>query len=278
MPPDSRPSTCFPRVLCTDLDGTLIPLPECDRNQSDLAELREQIAEQNIPLVFVTGRHLEIVEEAIAEHDLPQPDWIICDVGTTICEKSNAAWSPLTAYAEHLSAICSMLPLPRLREELKGFDTLTLQEEAKQGRFKLSYYVKVSQLERTTREISTWLKARQAPYTLISSVDPFSGDGLIDLLPQGISKAAAVDWWSQHRGYEKQEVVFAGDSGNDLAALVAGYCSIVVGNADPQLAQQVTAAHRQQGWDNRLHLAQSPATSGVLEGGRFFGLLKPPVG
>ena len=79
----------------------------------------------------------------------------------------------------------------------------------------------------------------------------------------------------QHAGVKPESLVFAGDSGNDLAALIAGYRTIVVANADRRLAQQVQDAHRAAGWKDRLHLARGRATSGVLEGCRRFELVEP---
>ena len=101
-------------------------------------------------------------------------------------------------------------------------------------------------------------------------VDPFTGEGLIDFLPQGVSKDYALRWWVEHTGRDEQTILFAGDSGNDLAALTAGYRSIVVANADESVAQAVSDAHQNAGWEDRLFLAQKPATSGVLEGLRHF--------
>ena len=60
-----------------------------------------------------------------------------------------------------------------------------------------------------------------------------------------------------------------------VAALVAGYRSIIVANAGSALARHVYDAHRQAGWKNRLYLAQSSATSGLLEGCRWFELIQP---
>ena len=90
-----------------------------------------------------------------------------------------------------------------------------------------------------------------------------------------MSKAHALEWWVQYVRLNREAIVFAGDSGNDLAALVAGYRTIVVGNADRQLARQVHDAHHEAGWNNRLCLARGRATSGVLEGCRWFELVEP---
>jgi hydroxymethylpyrimidine pyrophosphatase-like HAD family hydrolase len=116
-----------------------------------------------------------------------------------------------------------------------------------------------------------------APYSIVHSVDPFTGDGLVDLLPAGVSKAHALAWWVEQQGFDSSVIVYAGDSGNDLAALTAGYRAIVVGNAARSLARQVQAVHRERGWSKRLYLARKNATSGVLEGCLWFGLIERPT-
>jgi HAD superfamily hydrolase (TIGR01484 family) len=69
-------------------------------------------------------------------------------------------------------------------------------------------------------------------------VDPFEGQGLLDFLPRDVSKAYALKWWSDYHGVSHSDVVFAGDSGNDLAALTAGFCAILVANADRGVARE----------------------------------------
>ena len=69
--------------------------------------------------------------------------------------------------------------------------------------------------------------------------------------------------------------LFGRSTAYDLAALIAGYRTIVVANADRRLARQVRDAHRAAGWKDRLHLARGRATSGVLEGCRRFELVAP---
>jgi maltooligosyltrehalose trehalohydrolase len=271
MNADSRPTSRCTAVLATDLDGTLIPLDGNEQNRTDLEQLKQLLDDRDAVLTFVTGRHLEIVEHAIRQHALPQPDWIICDVGTSIYRKSPEGWAQETAYREHLDGLITLLPIDQLRRELADVPGLTLQEEAKQGAFKLSYYVQENELEDAVARIESVLDQRNAPWSIISSVDPFTRDGLIDLLPRGVSKAYAVEWWRQHCNIERDDLVFAGDSGNDFAALVAGYRVIVVRNADRDLARRVEEFHASQQWQGLLYLADAPATSGVLQGCRAFG-------
>ena len=92
-----------PNWLFTDLDGTLIPLDGDRQNVLDLLELTHVLDEQNIGLVFNTGRHFDSASQAIAEFSLPEPSWIICDVGTTIVETSEENRSLADDYTRELS-------------------------------------------------------------------------------------------------------------------------------------------------------------------------------
>ncbi len=67
-------------LLATDLDGTF--LAGSPENRLKLYQLIT--AHPDITLVFVTGRGLESVLPLLADPTIPQPDYIICDVGCTI--------------------------------------------------------------------------------------------------------------------------------------------------------------------------------------------------
>lgn len=262
------------KVLATDLDGTLIPLKDNTKNEEDLIQLECALQENNVTLTFVTGRHLESVQDAIQRHALPSPDWVICDVGTSIYQRMHDGSFQITQpYYDHLQSIVGETSTSRLREEFASFDRLRLQEEEKQGPFKLSFYCDAKQLHAVHDEVLNLLAHRRLPYNLISSVDPFNGDGLIDLLPTDVSKAYALQWWTDHAGMDNKEIVFSGDSGNDLAAMTAGYRTIVVGNASPELMETVHQHYESRLQVERLYLAEQSATSGVLAGCRHFGLI-----
>ena len=261
------------RVLATDLDGTLIPLEGHPQNVADLQTLTKLLKDTDITLVFVTGRHLDAIKNLIAQHALPRPDWVIGDVGTSLYRSSdNGNFEAFDDYQKHQAEITSALPIGELRGALEGIKGLVPQEDEKQGQFKLSYYTAPEDLEPLADRLKEFIEVNSAPYSLIQSIDPFTKGGLIDFLPKSISKAYALDWWHDLENRDKEETLFAGDAGNDLAALVGGYRSIIVGNADDKLVDAVQSAHNRAGWHGRLHKAEGLATSGVLEGCRQFGL------
>ncbi|GAA4437506.1 HAD-IIB family hydrolase [Bremerella cremea] len=260
------------KVLATDLDGTLIPLSNKPENEPDLDTLRAELEAKQVTLTFVTGRHLESVQEAITQHRLPLPAWIICDVGTSVYRSDESGSIELaTAYVEHLRSLIGDFPTSRVHELFAEETDLRKQEEEKQGEFKLSYYCDANQLRKIINLVRDTITRHEAPYHVIGSVDPFNGDGLIDLLPTDVSKAYALQWWTEHAGMDNSELVFSGDSGNDLAAMTAGYRTIVVGNAALDLIETVRAHYDHE--PALLYVAEKPATSGVLAGCRHFGLI-----
>jgi len=263
-----------PRVLGTDLDGTLIPLPDSAENRADLRTLAGLLAEQERELVFATGRHFESVLGVIDSADLPEPQWIVCDVGTTVCRRTDEGYRRFRPYEEHLSELIGRIDRGAVEQALRGVSGLTLQDDDSQGPFKVSYFCEDREVRTLAEEIMVICGERKLPFNCMPSVDPFTNRGLLDLLPKGVSKAYALIWLSTHADFDPSELVYAGDSGNDHAALVAGFRAIAVGNMDGNLAAEIAAEMAEKGWSDRFYRASAQATSGVLEGCRHFGLVE----
>ena len=96
-------SSIVPRVLATDLDGTLIPLPETEANITDLQRITDHFSRSSQPLVFATGRHFESVLDAIEQYNLPIPEWIVCDVGSAIYQRVGSRFEVFEKYEAHLT-------------------------------------------------------------------------------------------------------------------------------------------------------------------------------
>jgi len=298
-------------ILATDLDGTLIPVtplaesgrprdtseyrakpsdiddPEQPKLVNGITPSASALAERaalatfrrladtgKIEIIFVTGRHPSSVIGVMSDEGLPIPQWIICDVGTTILRHvSGQPYHPIEAYVNHLDTIIGQFTTSHLRSKIRQHADLSPQEDEKQGRHKLSYYCDAAKITDHVQRIDRQIDELKAPYRTLSSVDPFNGDGLIDLLPTGVDKSSALVWWANHRDASKDEIVFAGDSGNDFAALTAGFRAILVGNADRDLAARVVQHHRERNTTDRIYLASARATAGVLEGCIEYGIV-----
>ncbi len=265
-----------PSGLVTDLDGTLIPLPDHPENQASLAVLRAWKTRANAVLVFATGRHLASVEQAMSEYALPLPDWMICDVGTSIYERRAGGWSLLDEYQHHLAGIVEGHDRAAVEQAIQSMTDVTLQPPAHQQRFKISYEVPVpvAGWSSLIGQIESRLARARLPYEVTASVDPTGRHGLLDLLPRGVSKAFATIWLCHREGQSPRDWLYAGDSGNDLAPLTSGFRSIIPGNATPGLEAEVRKKRIASGQSpGDVYAATGVATSGVLEGCRHFGLV-----
>ncbi|MFU8847559.1 MAG: HAD-IIB family hydrolase [Opitutales bacterium] len=261
-----------PAVLATDLDGTFIPLAGSLQNREDLRQLAGHFESPEISLIFATGRHYESVLEVMGEIPLPEPDWLICDVGSRILHHTEGSWQELAIYTEHLQALTGGLARCQVEAVLEGVEGLKLQVPEHQTELKISYQCASARLEGLLTEVGQRLG--DMPYTHMGSVDPFLDCGLIDVMPAGVSKAYALLWLATHADFRPDEMIYAGDSGNDLAALAGGFRGIVVANASKGLSDKVAALQKERGIpDDHLYQAQGTATSGVLEGCRHYGLL-----
>ncbi len=262
-----------PRVLATDLDGTLIPLPDHAGNQTALEILGRAFAAGRLELVYATGRHLESVLDAIPKYSLPRPDWIVADVGTSIYRREAETYRRHAPFEALLAAQTGGADRAAVETLLAGITGLVLQAPERQQRFKISYESPAGTVEGLAARINQRLAQTRLPYACLASIDPFHNIGLLDVLPAGASKAAALLWLATHADFSPDEVVFAGDSDNDFAALACGFRAIVVANAPPGLADRAERALAARNLRGRLFRATMPATSGVLEGCRHFGLV-----
>ena len=261
-------------LLASDLDGTLIPLERGPQRLREVAELvRAFEANQQLLVAYVTGRHLSLAQAGIEEVGLPAPDWFVCDVGTSVYRRKNGDFEPDGEYRRAMRAAFGGLVGDDIRVAIGSVAGMELQEEDKQAEFKVSYYTR-GQPEPFVKTVQSRLGTARANLNLVASYDPVAKQGLLDVLPANIAKDYAVRYLHGQSGVDEQHLVYAGDSGNDRAAMLAGYRAIVVGNADEALKKDLAAESAARGLEDRIYFAAQPHARGVLEGLRHFRILE----
>ena len=256
-------------LLCTDLDRTLIANGAQPESQGALALFRQLVRREDVTLVYVSGRHRALIERAMYEFDLPVPDFAIADVGSTIYQASPSGWQKNEAWCAQIAPDWHGLTHDDLCRLLAVFPALHLQPPEQQNRHKLSYHVAPEEdCAKLMREMDACLKGAHIRANLIWSIDEPAGLGLLDVLPASANKLHAIRFLMQQNGFQEGEVIFAGDSGNDLEVLLSGIPAVLVANADPQVKNQVAAAN-----PDTLYLAQGGYlgmngnySAGILEG------------
>ncbi|MDD2800756.1 MAG: HAD-IIB family hydrolase [Methylobacter sp.] len=261
-------------LICTDLDRTLLPNGKQLESPGAREAFTRLVSRPEVTLAYASGRHRTLVEEAINDYQLPIPDWVIGDVGTTLYQIKNDAWQDLSAWEQDVSADWQGLTALALRPLFTDLTALRLQDEARQNRYKLSYYLPLeTDVHALQREMSSRLNLARMPTSLIFSVDEASSMGLLDVVPALATKLHALEFLIQHQGFDLSNTVFAGDSGNDLPVLSSAIQSVLVANADDDVVEQAKNLSFQQGTLTTLYQAKGDFLSmngnysaGILEG------------
>ena len=263
----------YSRVLACDLDGTLLPPPPVDGSAS-IAAFRSAVeASRGLLVVYVTGRHLSFALEGVRSAGLPLPDVLVCDVGTSLHRRVQGDFVPDPDYAAAMRSAMGGRTGDDAREALGRVDGLELQEASKQAEFKASYHFEPERGEEIGRRVARALAEAGVEANVVRSRDVEDGRGLLDALPPGVAKDHALRWLVRTVDLGEDDVTYAGDSGNDTAALLAGFRGVLVGNARRELADELRAAAEARGLLARLYFARQPYAEGVLEGCRHFGTL-----
>jgi len=261
-------------LICTDLDRTLLPNGRQPESPGARAAFARLVARPEVTLAYVSGRHRALVEDAIREYGLPSPDWVIGDVGTTIYQVHAEEWRHWTEWEQDIATDWRGLTADDLRPLFTDLPSLRLQEEAKQNRYKLSYYLSLqTDIDALQREMLRRFETQQLAAGLIYSVDEATSTGLLDVLPAHATKLHAVEFLMQQQGFDYANTVFAGDSGNDLPVLASMIQSVLVANADIDVVEQAKTQARKQGTLAAFYLAQGGFlgmngnySAGIVEG------------
>ena len=80
------------KILATDLDRTLLPNGKWPLDDHAISLFNEWTAKQGVLVVYVTGRNLQLTEQAIEKYGVRFPDILCGDVGTTIRRYIKSEW------------------------------------------------------------------------------------------------------------------------------------------------------------------------------------------
>jgi sucrose-6F-phosphate phosphohydrolase len=247
-------------IFASDIDGTLTG----DRDALDrLAErLRKLRATGQLCLVFSTGRRLEQVLSGVAEEGLPEPDAVLCQVGTEVY------LPPLAHDSEPLAAWRELLLAKYDRDEaesfLAGIAGLEMQPANCNTELKTSCFLDgCDDPEAAVAEIRRRVAPHADRYRVV-----WSSSRELDVLPAAAGKGPAIRFLVEHLQLDAERVVVAGDTGNDATMFEAFPRGIIVANAQPELVEWADSQPR-----DGIYRAGEPHAGGVEEGLVHFGVL-----
>jgi len=225
-------------IIATDLDGTF--LGGTDADKANLYRLIRQNDE--VKLIFVTGRGLESVKPLFTELSFPRPDYIICDVGATVVDgKDLEPFEPLQ------STIAMKWPGSAVvRGKLETVSNLRYQEVPQSRRCSF-FYNDQTELQKL--------------YEIASSLEcevVISAGRFLDVLPKGISKGSTLVKLVESLQYNEADILVAGDTMNDFSLYDTGFRGVVVGEAEESLVEAVKGM-------KSVYVSKTAGAGGILE-------------
>jgi HAD superfamily hydrolase (TIGR01484 family) len=242
-------------VLATDLDGTFLGGSDSDRRR-----LYRWIEDnrRTIGLVFVTGRDPDFIAELTAG-EVPTPDYVVGDVGTTIAHVgADGTVEPIAELEAEIAAAWADAG-GRVRDTLDGHPGLTLQPTDFRYRVSFDY-------DPDAYEPGAEARVRDMGLDVLISDNRY-----FDVLPRGVSKGPSLRRLLNWLKVEEHRVLAAGDTLNDLSMLVSGLPAVAVGGSERRLLDRVAS-------NARVHCAAAHGAGGILEAVAAFDLHPTPKG
>ena len=234
-------------LLCTDMDRTVIPNGFQPEHPAARKRFKHFCSQVGVTLVYVTGRHIALVKHAIHTYALPEPNYVISDVGTKIYQMIDDDWSEMAEWETEIGKDWKGKTPRDIKEIFSPINELILQESSKQNTHKLSYYLPLYlDNEGVIKRMEMALAEVDIDVSIIWSLDEPKNTGLIDVLPRHATKLHAIEFLQKKLNYTLDEVIFAGDSGNDLPVLSSNINAVLVDNASNDIkfeAQQLAVEH-----------------------------------
>lgn len=269
-------------ILATDLDRTLLPNGH-EPYDGSLPRFFYLVKEKEFTLVYVTGRSLELFHEAQKEFAIETPHYLLADVGSSLYVRDGDGLIPDAGWATYLQNKTPRWSTETMQNAI-AFEGLRLQEEEKQKKYKLSYYLDTDRdTDHVIESIQTIIRDElQIDATVIYSVDPLTGDGLVDILPRVATKVTGLEFLRERLSLEKGAVIYCGDSGNDILPLSNGYRSVLVANAHEDARMKIEQRVSDAGLAETLYIADGSLhsklngnySSGILEGLLHLGIIE----
>ena len=237
--------------LISDIDGTI------KNKEKDLSFA--QYAKKNQGTLFTayaTGRSYEAFLYAVEEEALYAPDAAILYTGADIYIKEGIGYEHLAEWHEKIRKSGWDFPkVVNLFEKVMG-----IMPQENMYEYRPAYYINPGMHALVREQVKALLESEGLKAQVI-----ISGEKYLDVLPLICDKGKAAVYLVAQLGIDREKVIVAGDSGNDVHLFEKFKRGIVVANADADLKNALTAM---RGKD--IYFAKQGYALGVIEGLDYF--------
>jgi len=240
------------KFVITDIDNTLIG---DDKSLAEFIRLLNDL-HRNVGFAVATGRTIESAFGILKKNGIPYPDIIISSVGSEIYYNYNGKLVYSKGWGAHLN---NQWNRERIKNLLSKFDFLHYQEEDTQRKYKVSYYT--SDVSDNLKMVNDILIQNKIKANVI-----FSHGQYLDILPYRASKGKAIRYLSYRWNIPYENILVAGDSGNDSEMLKGELLGVVVAN----YSEELESLRGQK----RIYFAKRKFAGGIIDGINYYNFLK----
>ena len=239
------------KLIVSDIDHTLLGDDEALNEFINILKTKDKRA----CFAVATGRTVESAINVLKENKVPLPDVVISSVGSEIYYNFAGDLIYSKGWDAHIS---NQWNREKLMNLLKQFDYLNLQEEETQRKFKLSYYTEDN--PEYIEEVKETLIKNHIKANVI-----FSHNQFLDILPYRASKGKAIRYLAYRWNMPYENILVAGDSGNDEEMLKGELLGVVVANYSKELETLKGG--------KRIYFANRNYAGGIIDGIKHYQFL-----
>ncbi len=209
------------KLIVSDIDHTLLGDDAAAKEFSDLIPKMHD----KVGFAVATGRTVNSAFDILIENNIPLPDVIISSVGAEIYYNYKGELILSRGWRAHISNQWSRIKIVDL---LSQFDFLQYQEDDAQRDHKISYYT--HDVPEDINKVKEILIKNKLKANVI-----FSHGQYLDILPYRASKGKAIRYMCYRWNLPYENILVAGDSGNDAEMLKGELLGVVVANYSSEL-------------------------------------------
>ncbi len=240
------------RLIVSDIDHTLIG----DENSlTKFVSVIENI-DNDIGFAVATGRSVDSAYKILEKNGIPYPDIFITSVGAEIYYNFQGRVIYSKGWHAHIKHQWHREKIVKL---LSAFDFLEYQEEENQRKYKISYYS--SDVPEYLEMVNGLLIQNKIKANVI-----FSHGQYLDILPYRASKGKAIRYLAYRWNIPFENILVAGDSGNDSEMLKGELLGVVVANYSSEL--EVLKGQK------RIYFSKKKYAAGIIDGINHYNFLR----
>jgi sucrose-phosphate synthase len=239
------------RMLVTDIDNTLLGSAQA------LKKFKAFYEENHGKFVFcvATGRNINSAKKVLHEEGVPTPDIFITSVGSEIYYtgelKRDSLWS------EHIGADWKPNEIKKLMKDIVG---VMPQPSSEMREYKVSYFYDEKKFMGTKKLTRIFQDADIKAKIIISH------NQYLDILPVRASKGTAVKAVAFRWDIPFENILVAGDSGNDIDMLNGAISGVAVGNYSEELEKLRDREN--------VYFSEKEYADGILDGVEYYEFIK----